>query len=249
MTKVLINNSCVFEGSNLLRYMYFNKLPYQIVGTDYLNNGYAKTNIYYNKNYKFYLGNFDNDVVWSNKLLDLERPDVIITPGTCQEIKIFKTQNTYELNDYKGNKIKYKDCFGIRQHPRSFIPNIIKCILHSEPIVLLDKGLITRQWLHTDDLNNAILKLAESNLEDKFLNLTSNWEITDLELVNHICNIMGVGHNLISFAETPVVSSPPLTISPEFSQLGWKQTVGFKGLLEQTIQWYLNNQWSFKIKD
>ena len=251
MDKLLITNSCSFLGANLVRYIMFNKLPYQVIGSDFLNSDYAKSNIYINKYYKFYIGNSDHDPKWLNRLLEFEQPKYIVDPSSVLDsVAICKFKDKYHIDDYDTCNIRHDPCFGIRQEPHHFISRTIKSILQNEPIKITGDGSEIQRLFIIDDLIEAIFKVIKSDIKTGSFNLISAWEISDLELVNHICNIMGRGHNLIKFVEKSHGSHPLLSssLNSQFLALNWTQSKGFKAYLEQTVQWYLNNQWYFKLR-
>ena len=73
-------------------------------------------------------------------------------------------------------------------------------------------------------------------------------EITNLELVNHIANIIGKGHNLFKFVQDrPGHDFRYSCNSDKLRALGWKPSGKFTKALEATVSWYDNNRWFLHV--
>jgi dTDP-glucose 4,6-dehydratase len=134
--------------------------------------------------------------------------------------------------------------FGPRQSTKNFIPKIIKCILNKEKIPIYGQGLQMREWIHVADNCQAVYDILEKAPPNETYNISTGFESTNLELVNDICNIMGEGHDLISFVEDrPGHDFRYCVRNDKISGLGWKPSFKFKRGLELCIKWYTKNQW------
>jgi dTDP-glucose 4,6-dehydratase len=138
--------------------------------------------------------------------------------------------------------------YGPRQTTEKLIPKIIKCILEDKPIPIYGQGLQIRDWTHVHDNCGGIFTMLQNGKDNETYNISSNQESTNIEIVNHICNVVGKGHNLINFIEDPR-KSHDFRYSVDTSKirnLGWKPNFKFKEGIVGTVQWYLNNQWFFR---
>lgn len=138
--------------------------------------------------------------------------------------------------------------YGPRQTPEKLIPKIIKCILEEKPIPIYGQGLQIRDWTHVHDNCAGIFTMLQHGKDNETYNISSNQETTNIEVVKHICDVVGRGHNLISFVEDPR-KSHDFRYSVNTSKirgLGWKPNFKFKDGITETVQWYMNNQWFLK---
>lgn len=133
--------------------------------------------------------------------------------------------------------------YGPRQTPEKFIPKTIKCILEDQKIPVYGQGLQLRDWLHVFDNCAAIMKVLEGGKSGEIYNVSAGQEFSNIEVVNEICNVMGRGHNLISFVkDRPGHDFRYAINSSKVKTLGWEPKFKFKTGLAQTVEWYLNNK-------
>jgi dTDP-glucose 4,6-dehydratase len=137
--------------------------------------------------------------------------------------------------------------FGPRQSTRNLIPKVIKNIAEGVDVPIYGQGQQMREWIFVEDHCDAIWHIIESKQYNQIYNISTGNEITNLELVNHIANIMGRGHNLFKFVpDRPGHDFRYSCKSDKLRALGWKPSVKFTKALESTISWYDNNRWFFK---
>lgn len=137
--------------------------------------------------------------------------------------------------------------FGPRQSVRNFIPKVIKNILEEKEVPVYGQGKQIREWIFVEDHCDAIWKIIESNKYNEIYNISTGSEISNLELFNHMANILGKGHNLLSFvSDRPGHDFRYSCNSNKLRALGWKPNHKFLKALEATISWYDNNRWFFK---
>jgi dTDP-glucose 4,6-dehydratase len=136
--------------------------------------------------------------------------------------------------------------YGPRQFTDKLIPRTIKKILNNEQIPIYGKGAQIRDWTFVHDHGNGILKVLESGAANETYNIAAGCELSNLELVNKICNIMKRGHELITFIPDPRGNAHDFRYSvncDKIRKLGWKTETSFKDGLEETVFWYQNNKW------
>jgi dTDP-glucose 4,6-dehydratase len=140
--------------------------------------------------------------------------------------------------------------FGARQTTDKLIPKVIKCILTDQKIPVFGQGLQMREWLYVNDVCDAFMTIIESGKINEIYNISANAEITNIELVQKICNIMGKGHNLIDFIKDPRPGHDfRYSIdASKIKEIGWQPKVKFLDGLRQCVEWYDINRWIFKGK-
>lgn len=140
--------------------------------------------------------------------------------------------------------------YGPRQTDDKLIPRVIQSILNNKPIPVHGDGSQIREWTHVFDNCSALFTLLESGENNAIYNVGNNQEFSNLEIVNKICNIIGKGHDLITFVEDPrgnAQDSRYSVNSNKLKKIGWNPKHKISTSLdEHCVQWYLNNQWSLK---
>jgi dTDP-glucose 4,6-dehydratase len=138
--------------------------------------------------------------------------------------------------------------YGPRQAPENLVPKTIKSILHGEKIPIYGQGLQMREWTHVFDNCAALMTIINKGAPNETYNIGSNQELTNVEVVQKICNIMGKGHDLMSFVPDPRLGHDfrYSVDSNKIRDLGWKPNFKFKEGITNTVEWYMSNQWFLK---
>lgn len=150
----------------------------------------------------------------------------------------------YETHGLEYNITRSCNNFGPRQSIKNLIPKVIKCISEDKPIPIYGQGSQMREWIHVADNYLALMAIIYDAPPNQTYNISAGYEITNLELVHEICNMMDKGHSLISFVKDRAGHDFRYAInSDNLRSLGWKPSFKFKAGLKHTIKWYLKNQW------
>ncbi len=80
--------------------------------------------------------------------------------------------------------------YGPNQHSEKFIPTIIKSLSKNKKVPIYGEGLNIREWVHVYDHNLAVWAVATKGKPEVY-NIGSGVELTNIELVDKICKIMG----------------------------------------------------------
>lgn len=91
--------------------------------------------------------------------------------------------------------------FGPKQNAEKLIPNVISKIRKGLPIELYGQGKNVRDWIHVDDHSRAIATLIDKAKWGEAYNISSNEELTNLDLVNTICLSFEKPNHKIQFVE------------------------------------------------
>jgi dTDP-glucose 4,6-dehydratase len=138
--------------------------------------------------------------------------------------------------------------YGPRQTPEKLIPKIIKCISQGDKIPIYGQGLEIRDWTHVYDNCAGLMTVLSKGAPNETYNIGANQELTNIEVAQKICNIMGKGHELMSFIPDPRLSHDfrYSSDSSKIRELGWKPNFKFKDGIVNTVEWYMSNQWFLK---
>jgi len=147
--------------------------------------------------------------------------------------------------------------YGPYQHIEKFIPRQITNILNEEKPRLYGAGLNVRDWIHVDDHNSAVhLILEKGKLGETYIIGADNDHTNNKMIIEMILELMGKpkdwydhvtdrpGHDLRYAMDSSKLRA----------ELGWKpeytDTEGMRRGLEQTIEWYKQNQdWWRPLKE
>jgi dTDP-glucose 4,6-dehydratase len=96
------------------------------------------------------------------------------------------------INTY-GSNISITRCcnnYGPNQHNEKFIPTIIKSLSKNKKVPVYGDGMNVREWIHVYDHNLAVWAVATQGKKGVY-NIGSGLELSNIELVDKICTIMG----------------------------------------------------------
>ena len=99
-----------------------------------------------------------------------------------------------------------------------------------------------REFLHVDDLTNAIGFFIENEIFEGLFNVGSGEEISISDLVNKIKEIVGF-EGAVSFDDTKPDGNPrKLLDSKKIKDLGWKPQIDLDSGLKETYDWFISNR-------
>ena len=194
--------------------------------------------------------------------LPLDRPDLLFTEETP-----IHTSSPYSSSKagadllvgayYRtyGLPITISRCsnnYGPYQFPEKLIPVVISKALNDEPIPVYGKGENVRDWIHVIDHNIGVDLILHKGKVGEVYNLGGHSERTNLDVVKTILKQLGKPESLITY-----VSDRPghdlryaIDSTKAEKELGWDRTYTFEKGIEETVNWYLNNQeWIEEIKN
>ena len=102
-------------------------------------------------------------------------------------------------------------------------------------------GKPLREFLHVDDLSNAVKFILTNNLKQKIINVGSGKEISIESLAKIIAKIVGY-EGVIHFDLSKPDGNPRKLIDSSYmSTNGWKPIIDLEAGLKNTYNWYLEN--------
>jgi dTDP-glucose 4,6-dehydratase len=142
--------------------------------------------------------------------------------------------------------------YGPYQFPEKLIPLAINNIKNEKPVPVYGKGKNIRDWLNVEDHARAIDLLFHKGKSGETYNIGGNNEWTNIDLVRLLCEMMdkklnrppGTSVNLITFVKDRAGHDLRYAIdaSKIRDKVGWKPSVLFPEGLENTVNWYLDNE-------
>ncbi|KAG2668121.1 hypothetical protein I3843_15G140700 [Carya illinoinensis] len=111
----------------------------------------------------------------------------------------------------------------------------------AKEVVVWGTGSPLREFLHVDDLADAVVFLMESYNELGHVNVGSGKEVTIKELAELVKEVVGFEGQLVWDSSKPDGTPRKLMDSSKLAKLGWTPKVSLKDGLINTYKWYLEN--------
>jgi GDP-L-fucose synthase len=102
-------------------------------------------------------------------------------------------------------------------------------------------GKPLREFLHVDDLADALVFLAENYSGEGPVNVGSGTEISIRDLAHAVCAAVGFDGELVFDATKPDGTPRKLADSSKLAAMGWRARIGLEEGLAATYAWYLEN--------
>ena len=141
--------------------------------------------------------------------------------------------------------------YGPFHFPEKLVPVVILRALAGDPIPVYGKGENVRDWLYVEDHADALLTVVAKGAVGRSYNIGGENEARNIDIVRMICGILDrLRPKAAPYAEQiSFVTDRPghdlrYAIDPTRirDELGWRPSVTLEQGLEQTVQWYLDNE-------
>jgi dTDP-glucose 4,6-dehydratase len=143
--------------------------------------------------------------------------------------------------------------YGPYQFPEKLIPLMILNALNGKALPVYGDGLQVRDWLHVEDHARALGLILSKGVPGETYNIGGNAEKTNLSVVRSIVSLMdkkrplekgGSRENLITYVkDRPGHDRRYAVDSGKIKEkLGFEAKRTFEEGLEETVDWYLNNE-------
>lgn len=110
-----------------------------------------------------------------------------------------------------------------------------------ENVVLWGSGTPLREFLHVDDLAEAVYFSIENSLPESLYNVGSGEEISIHQLATQIKEIVGFQREITWDTSKPDGTPRKLMDSSRFKSLGWKSQIGLEKGIRNTFDWFLKH--------
>lgn len=142
--------------------------------------------------------------------------------------------------------------YGPNHFPEKLIPLMIHNILHKKPLPVYGKGENVRDWLYVKDHARAIDQIFHQGKIGETYNIGGHNEWKNIDLVHLLCDIMdeklgqekGTSAKLITYVTDRAGHDLRYAIDATKlkEELGWEPSLQFEDGLNETVEWYLQNQ-------
>ena len=124
----------------------------------------------------------------------------------------------------------------------SLIHRMHEAKVHNTPeVIIWGTGVSRREFMHVDDLADAIVWLLENYQEKQFLNIGTGEDISIKELAKQIKELAGYSGKLVFDSTKPDGMPKKLLDVSKLHTAGWHHSIGFDTGLKRTYEWYLKN--------
>ena len=147
-----------------------------------------------------------------------------------------------------GLKVVVTRCtnnFGPYQHPEKLIPKTIIRAASNLRIPVYGKGDQIRDWIYVEDHCDALAQVVEKGVTGEIYNISGGNEMPNLKVVESILNSLKKPKSLIEFVDDRPGHDVRYSLDSTKirTQVGWKPKHNFTEALENTVRWYMNNEW------
>ncbi len=134
--------------------------------------------------------------------------------------------------------------YGPLQFPEKLIPLMIINALHNKKLPIYGDGMNVRDWIYVIDHNRAVELALENGGDGEVYNVGASQEMTNIEIVKLILQILGKSEDLIEYVKDRPGHDRRYAIdsSKIQNELGWKPEFRFEDAIVKTVEWYKGNR-------
>ncbi len=154
------------------------------------------------------------------------------------------------INAYKCSSklqiiiVRPNNLISTRQYTEKCIPRFITLLKHDMPITIHGDGHQLRAFLDVADLASALDILIERGIWGQIYHVSSDYEISILNLAAKIAQIMGKTDTYkLRYVEDRAFNDVRYHIqSDALKNLGWVQKITFEESIQKIVPWYLDEK-------
>jgi GDP-L-fucose synthase len=178
-------------------------------------------------------------------------------------IKLCESYNRQYGRDYRS--VMPTNLYGMNDnfHPQNshVIPALIRRfheakLANAEEVVAWGTGTPMREFLYVDEMAAASIYVMDLSTEIyqqhtqpmlSHINVGTGVDCTIRELVETVAKVVGYQGRIVFDASKPDGAPRKLMDVSRLKQLGWQAQVSLEQGLQQTYQWFLQNQHNFRV--
>lgn len=124
----------------------------------------------------------------------------------------------------------------------AFIRKFYEAKINNEDIVIWGTGKARREFMHVDDLSDALIYLMNNYSEEEQINIGTGKDLTIDELVEIFKEVTNFKGKIIYDRTKPDGTLKKLLDVSRLEATGWKYKIELKEGIEKTYKWYLENK-------
>jgi dTDP-glucose 4,6-dehydratase len=134
--------------------------------------------------------------------------------------------------------------YGPRQYPEKLIPLCILNAMAADSLPVYGDGKQVRNWLYVEDFARAIDLALRKGLPGEVYNVGGPDETANIDVVRRILALTDRDESLIEYVtDRPGHDRRYSLSSAKIRALGWEPSRRFQEGLQQTVDWYRDNEW------
>jgi dTDP-glucose 4,6-dehydratase len=134
--------------------------------------------------------------------------------------------------------------YGPRQYPEKLIPLCVLNALAGDALPVYGDGHQVRNWLYVEDFAAAIDLVLRSGLPGEVYNVGGPDETANIDVIRRILAATDRDESLIEYVtDRPGHDRRYSLSSAKVRELGWEPSRRFSEGLQQTVEWYRDNEW------
>lgn len=118
--------------------------------------------------------------------------------------------------------------------------------LNNTSVTLWGSGSPMREFLHVDDLADAVRFVLENEVEGHLYNVGTGRDVTIKDLADLVTNITQYSGGVAWDSSKPDGTPRKLLDVSKMDSLGWKSSIGLEQGVRETYDWFLSNQSTYK---
>ena len=112
-------------------------------------------------------------------------------------------------------------------------------VKRSNEVVVWGTGEVRREFLHVDDLADAVVFLMNNYNGADIINIGTGEDISNHDLALIIKEVVGYEGKIIYDKSKPVGTQRKLLDVSKLNSLGWKSEIGLREGIEKTLEWFV----------
>ncbi len=113
-------------------------------------------------------------------------------------------------------------------------------------VVMWGTGSPKREFLHVDDLGDAVVHLTESYSDSEIVNVGVGTDVSIRELAEMIKDVVGYEGEIVNDTSKPDGTPRKLMDVSRLSALGWQAKTSLRDGIESTYSWFVQNEDHFR---
>ena len=111
----------------------------------------------------------------------------------------------------------------------------------ASPVTIWGTGTPRREFLHVDDLSNAVVHLMRTYSEAEVVNVGCGSDISIRELAELVASVVGYSGHLEFDASKPDGTPRKLLDVSRLASMGWRSKIGLEDGIARTYEWFVRN--------
>lgn len=134
--------------------------------------------------------------------------------------------------------------FGPYQFPEKLIPLFVTNLIDGKSVPVYGTGKNIRDWIHVQDHCNAIVFLLNKGDSGEIYNIGGENEMTNLGITQKILKLLKKDDSMIEYVQDRPGHDFRYSLDcTKLHSLGWKPSHSFDEGLNETVTWYVQNEW------